>query len=85
MKYAKYNYTASNFFLGLGIISFAFGSLYNLDTGDKTKILSGVIAGAFIGGMMVGVSIPLRKGMHNNTRKAINVYNQGLKYNYSPY
>ncbi len=85
MRYAKNNYTASNLFFGLGVISFAFGSLYYLETGDKDKILGGVLKGAFIGGMMVGVSIPLRKGMFKNTRKAIDVYNRGLKNYYPPY
>ena len=78
MKYAKNNYALGNVFLGLGLITFGYGCLAWLDTGDNVKIASGIIAGTIVGGSMVLISIPLQKGKHKNTRKAISIYNAGL-------
>jgi hypothetical protein len=78
MKYAKNNYTVGNVFLGLGLITFGYGCLAWLDTGDNVKIASGIIAGTIVGGSMVLISLPLHYGKHKNTRKAIAVYNAGV-------
>jgi hypothetical protein len=78
MKYAKNNYALGNVFLGLGLITFGYGCLGYLDTGDKVKIASGIIAGTIVGGSMVLISIPLHHGKNKYTRKAIAVYNAGV-------
>lgn len=78
MKYAKNNYALGNVFLGLGLISFGYNCLVHLDTGDKVKIASGIVAGTIVGGSMVLISIPLHHGKHKNTRRAIALYNAGL-------
>jgi hypothetical protein len=78
MKYAKTNNTFANVFLGLGLISFGYGCLAYLDSGDQDKIMTGITRGAIVGGTMVLISIPLRIGKHKNTRKAIAAYNAGI-------